>query len=134
MTIAELATRAGITSTAHESQIPFADYVSRKHGDIMTLVGGIIRQTPTNRFSSTTRLIMDFQLGHTFNQHHIFKKDNLQNMEQIKLTKYRDDYHRKGFAFAPVVSNSFGQLGKDLLRFIWLLANFAARNNPGISQ
>jgi hypothetical protein len=71
---------------------------------------------------------MDFELGHTYNRTHTIKEANLKNMEQVKLTKYKDQYNRLGFAFAPLVTNSFGQFGADLLRFLWLLANFAARN------
>jgi len=37
-------------------------------------------------------------------------------------------YHTQGHAFAPLVSNSSGQLGPEFLRFLWALADYAARN------
>ena len=46
---------------------------------------------------------------------------------------YRDQrslyYRDQGFAFAPLVSNSLGQVGPDFLRFLWGLADDAARNS-----
>ncbi len=37
-------------------------------------------------------------------------------------------YHEAGLAFAPLVSNSLGQLGPNFHRFLWGLADHAARN------
>ena len=49
-------------------------------------------------------------------------------METHKRSKYLEAYHDQGIAFAPLVCNSLGQLGPDFLRFLWSLANHAARN------
>ena len=56
----------------------------------------------------------------------------MKNPLQFQAAKYKEKYNRLGFAFAPLVANSFGQLGSDLLRFLWLLANFAARNKTPV--
>ena len=48
-------------------------------------------------------------------------------MEQLKRRKFQDHYHAKGFAFAPIVCNTWGEFGPDFLRFLWELADFAAR-------
>jgi hypothetical protein len=41
---------------------------------------------------------------------------------------YTPKYHEQGLAFAPLAANSFGQLGPEFLRFLWTLADHAARN------
>ena len=50
-------------------------------------------------------------------------------MEATKRNKYVSDYHAQGLAFAPLVSNSFGQFGPDLLRLLWRLADHAAHHH-----
>ena len=50
-------------------------------------------------------------------------------MERHKCAKYLSDYHAQGYAFAPLVCNSLGQLGPDFVRFLWRLADHAARNH-----
>ncbi len=41
---------------------------------------------------------------------------------------YTSKDHEQGLAFAPLAANTFGQLGSELLRFLWALADHAARN------
>jgi hypothetical protein len=60
---------------------------------------------------------MDFELGHTNTSSHQFKLQNISNMEHKKRSIYIAAYHDAGLAFAPLVSNSLGQLGQDLLCF-----------------
>ena len=73
---------------------------------------------------------MDFELGHTFTSSHQINSQNLANMEHGKRSKYLSAYHDAGLAFAPLVSNSLGQLGPNFprLRVLWGLADHAARN------
>ncbi len=49
-------------------------------------------------------------------------------MENQKRAKYHPDYHDQGLAFAPLVCNSLGQIGPDLQKFLWALADHAAEN------
>ena len=51
-------------------------------------------------------------------------------MERDKNNFYLSKYHEQGLAFAPLATNSFGQLGAEFLRFLlWALADHAARNH-----
>jgi hypothetical protein len=63
-------------------------------------------------------LVVDFELGHAYNPSNQFKPQTLANMEDYKRSKYLSAYHEVGFAFAPLVSKSLGQLGPDFLRFL----------------
>ena len=90
----------------------------------MTLTGGII---PTNfnlEFTPNSRLVKDVTIGHSFDQAHCFKTKTLQTMEESKRLKYAEHYRQQKVpvAFAPMVANSLGQCGPDLLQFIWNLA------------
>jgi hypothetical protein len=49
-------------------------------------------------------------------------------MEENKCWHYSQKYHEQGYAFAPFVANSFGQLGPEFLHFLWTLADHAACN------
>jgi hypothetical protein len=49
-------------------------------------------------------------------------------MERAKRARYTDLYRVRGFALAPLVTNSWGVLGPDVLRFLWAVADHAARN------
>ena len=49
-------------------------------------------------------------------------------MELQKRSNYLSAYHDAGLVFAHLVSYSLGQLGPDLLRFLWGLADHAACN------
>ena len=72
---------------------------------------------------------MDYELRHVYSSTHAFKPNNLLSMESAKRSLYRVSYRDQGFAFAPLVSNSLGQVGPDFLRFLWGLAEHAARNS-----
>ncbi len=76
---------------------------------------------------------MDVTIGHTYNMVHDLKPNNLRIMETTKRYKY--DYHflRQRLAFAPMVANTLGQCGPDLLQFLWNLADHHARLNLGFS-
>ncbi len=50
-------------------------------------------------------------------------------METEKWRKYSTGYSDKGYAFAPMVANSWGVCGPDLLRFLWAIADHAARHH-----
>ena len=127
--LAHIATAGGIPTTAIESQIPTVSDTSGKRGDLMTKVGGRIPLRCTPPFDRFTRLVLDVQLGHVFaTQGHVLKPQTLQSMERAKRVKYTDLYRARGFAFAPLVTNSWGVLGPDVLRFLWAVADHAARN------
>ena len=126
-TIAELATQQGISSTTRH--VPLANHHSLRKGDIVTCCGGLVHPDPDLNFGRTTQLVMDFELGHPYTSQHVFKPNNLRVMESTKRNKYVSDYHNQGLAFAPLVSNSFGQFGPDLLRLLWRLADHAAHHH-----
>ena len=68
--------------------------------------------------------LLDVQLGHIFaTQGHVLKPQTLQSMERAKRAKYTDLYRARGFAFAPLVTNSWGVLGPDVPRFLWAVAD-----------
>ncbi len=87
---------------------------------------------PRLNFGPSTLLVMDFKLGHTFTSSHQFKPRSLVAMEHHKRSKYLSAYHEAGLAFAPIVSNSLGQLGPDFLRFLRGLADHAAGNQAPV--
>ena len=95
----------------------------------MTRRGGRIPLRPSPPFDRFTRLVMDVKLGHVFaTDTHAPKPSSIRDMEQAKRGKYTDLYRDRGFAFAPLVINSWGVFGPDLLRFLWAIADHAARN------
>ena len=127
--LAQIATSGGISTTAIEAQIPCINSSSRQRGDMMTRGGGRVPLKPSPHFNRYTRLIMDVQLGHVFaTGNHVFKSSSIKDMETHKRGKYTDAYRAIGFAFAPLVANSWGVCGPDLLRFLWAVADHAARN------
>mgnify|MGYP003347746889 FL=1 len=126
-TIAELATQHGIPSTTRH--VPLANHHSHRKADIVTCCGGLVLPDQDLNFGRTTHLVMDFELGHPYTSQHVFKPNNLSTMEATKRNKYVSDYHAQGLAFAPLVSNSFGQFGPDLLRLLWRLADHAAHHH-----
>ena len=76
---------------------------------------------------------MDVKIGHTYeSRNHTPKPNTIKEMEQLKRRKFQDHYHAKGFAFAPIVCNTWGEFGPDFLRFLWALADFAARKYYGL--
>ena len=125
--LAHIASGGGIPTTAKQTEIPMADDDSHSRGDLMTLVGGRIPLKPSSEFSSSSLLIMDFTLRHVFTGEHVFKADVISEAEKAKRNKYADLYQQRGFAFAPLVVTSLGVCGPDLLRFLWAVADHAAR-------
>jgi hypothetical protein len=83
----------------------------------MTKVGGRIPLRCTPPFDRFTRLVLDVQLGHVFASATQGHKPFKQSMERAKRAKYTDLYRARGFAFAPLVTNSWGVLCPDVLRF-----------------
>ncbi len=41
-------------------------------------------------------------------------------MEDSKCLHYSQKYHEQGYAFAHLAANTFGQLGQEFLRFLWI--------------
>ena len=125
--LADLACQHGIPATT--KNVPCRASDSNSKGDIVTTRGGLVRSRPGSHFNSATLLVMDYELGHVYSSTHAFKPNNLLSMESAKRSLYRVSYRDQGFAFAPLVSNSLGQVGPDFLRFLWGLAEHAARNS-----
>ena len=133
--IASIATGGGVSTIAVERRIPYCESTSRKRGDMMTTVGGLIPLSRRRQFNKYTKLIMDVRLGHTFSTGgHTIKKNTIKIMEQSKRTKFGTLYREKGYAFAPMVANTWGNLGPDLLRLMWAVADHAARYHLAIPQ
>ena len=131
--LASIASGAGIQTSSQERYVPYRDDDSRKRADLITLVGGIVPPSTTKGFTRYTRLIMDVKIGHTYeSRNHTPKPNMIKEMEQLKRRKFQDHYHAKGFAFAPIVCNTWGEFGPDFLRFLWALADFAARKYYGL--
>ena len=63
---------------------------------------------------------------------HQYKANNLRTMEATKRRKYNNHYLRQRLAFAPMVANTLGQCGPDLLQFLWILADHHAQLNMGL--
>jgi hypothetical protein len=100
---------------------------------MMTLVGGAIPPNYQFDFTANTKLVMDVTIGHAFDLTHRFKARTLQVMESSKRRKYDIHYLRQRLAFAPMVANTLGQCGPDLLQFLWTLADHHAQLNLGFS-
>jgi hypothetical protein len=133
--LASIATGGGVSATAVERKIPYCKSGSRKRGDVMTTVGGLIPLSSRPQFNNYTTIIMDVRLGHTFSTaRHVIKKNTIKAMEQSKRKKFRTAYREKGYAFAPIVANTWGNLGPDLLRFLWAVADHAARYHLALPQ
>jgi len=135
MEIASIATGGGVSTIAVERRIPYCESTSRKRGDMMTTVGGLIPLSRRRQFNNYTKIVMDVMLGHTFStEGHAIKKNTIKNMERYKRKKFRNLYREKGYAFAPIVANTWGNLGPDLLRFLWATADHAARYHLALPQ
>jgi hypothetical protein len=135
--LTEIANECGIPTTCDESRLPYRDdgqiQITRKRADLMTLTGGVI---PTNfrvNFTPNNRLIMDVTIRHTFDLANRFKLKTLQSMEPSKRRKYARHYLRQSMAFAPMVANTLGQCGPDLVQFFWNLADHHTKLNLGFS-
>ena len=97
----------------------------------MTLVGCGIQPNITLNFGPNTRLIMDISLIHVYDSNHRFKISTIRDTKQRKRCKYADFYQRQGFAFAPMICNTLGECGPDMLHFLWNLADRSARHHFG---
>ena len=129
--ITSISNGSGVSSTCDETKLPFRDDTSRKRADLMTLVGCGIQPNATLNFGPNTRLIMDVSLVHVYDGNHKFKTSNIRDTEQRKRCKYADFYQRQGFAFAPMICNTLGECGPDMLHFLWNLADRSARHHFG---
>ena len=128
--LAAIATQAGIRTTGQERRVPYAEATSKKRGDMVTLQGGVVLTNAQKGFSErTTQLVMDIVLGHVYcSRDHRFKKGSISYLERLKRKEYQHLYRLLGLAFAGVVCNSLGQLGPELLRFLFICATHAARS------
>ena len=83
--LASIATGGGVPATAVERKIPFLDESTRRRGDLMTTVGGLIPFVGRPAYNRHTRLIMDVRLGHTFTTtNHVCKSKCIPMMEIFK--------------------------------------------------
>ena len=81
------------------------------------------------------RVVYFLGLCHVYtSRDHCFKKNTLKYWQRSKNRKYRSAYHRARFAFAPLVSNSFGQMEGDFLRFLFKCAHNAAWTSVGLGN
>ena len=118
-----MATSAGVHTTAVERDIPYANDTTKKRGDLLTKVGGQLPLDVSKFPGRRTRLAMDVRLGHTFaTANHKPKTKTISIMESEKNAKYREAYKAKGYVFAPLVCDTWGQMGQDLLRVLWCIA------------
>ena len=62
------------------------------------------------------------------------RKNTIKSMEQSKRAKFRTLYREKGYAFVPMVANTWGNLGPDLLRFLWAVADYATPYHLALPQ
>ena len=116
--LSNLASSAGLPSSALQSAVPVAEGDTFRRGDIVTSVAGLSARF--DRFSSQTLLLItDVTMVHNFSGDHVFKADTLTTAETLKNKLYQSDYNLLGMAFVPLVCNSFGQQGPDLLRYQW---------------
>ena len=99
----------------------------------MTVIGGATPPKYQFNFTVHTKVIMDVTIGHTFDLAHRFKARTLQVMESSKRRKYDLHCFRQRLAFAPMLANTLGQCGPDLLQFIWTLADHNAQLHLGFS-
>jgi len=125
--LSNLASNAGLKSSAMPSDVPVAEDDTLRRGDIVTVVAGISRGSSSQRFSSQTLLVTDVTLVHPFNAAHVFKPNSLSDAENHKNRSYRSAYNDKGMAFAPLACNTFGQQAPELLRYQWIIAEKAAQ-------
>ena len=146
--LATIASEAGIPTTALQRNIPFTydesdgptrpDQPKKRRGDVVTTVGGVLKPCPEQPWiNNFTRIILDVKLGHmyesaTASHPRKLKRTAISTMETSKRTKYQQAYRDKGLAFAPAVCNTWGEMGPDLLRFLWAVAEFSARHQVGL--
>jgi len=136
--LAEQATNHGISTTAELRRVPLARQDTSQRGDMVTLASGVLCKRdhldPNRSFGHSARLVMDFTLGHTYSSYHVLKEHTLETLQDEKVAFYKQKYNDLGWAFAPLVANSFGQFGPELLRFLWALSDHAARSRVPVPQ
>ena len=114
--LSNVASKAGLSSSALQSAVPVAEEDTFSQGDIVTSVAGISTRSATYRFSSQTLLITDVTMVHNIFGDHVFKADSLTTAETLKNHLYQSDYKQLGMAFAPLVCNLLanrGQISSD---------------------
>ena len=128
-------------TNGHESDGPARpDQPKRRRGDIYTTTGGLLRNNPSQPWiTNNTKVILDVKLGHTYSSATAthprkLKEHVLADMESLKRSKYQSPYRDKEYAFAGAVCNTWGECGPELLRFLWVVAEFSARNQTGTSS
>ena len=124
--LSNLAARAGLASSALQSDVPVAEEDTYRRGDIVTSVAGL-SSSSTYRFSSQTQLITDVTISHPYTRRHDFKPNSLWDAEALKNRLYFSSYQTRGMAFAPLACNSFGQQAPEMLRYQWIVADRAAQ-------
>ena len=135
--IASLGTEAGVPCTADERKIPSLGNTNSK-GDVMTLIGGVIPCSPNHPVTPGTRLIMDVTLWPCLrNFRALSQAQQPQGRGKQKTNQVRGRLsptaRRLGYAFAPLACTSLGQCGSDLLCWLWILADRAARLQSGLN-
>ena len=108
--LSNVASKAGLSSSALQSAVPVAEEDTFSQGDIVTSVAGISTR------SATYRLITDVTMVHNIFGDHVFKADSLTTAETLKNHLYQSDYKQLGMAFAPLVCNLLanrGQISSD---------------------
>jgi hypothetical protein len=124
--IAMMATSHGMSTSASLRLVPLADPDTMGRSDLVVSSSGLLSAHPNH--PTSTKLILDFVLGHTYTRKHVLKRGTLATMEDSKCRHYSPKYHDQGYAFAPLAANTFGQLGHEFLRFLWTLVDHAARH------
>jgi len=150
--IASLVSETGITMTADEWKVPYTYTAAvgpprpgqpkKRRGDLMTTRSGLLRPNPGPSkpwITVLAHVILDLCLGHTYvtataAHPRKAKKSIIATMEAIKRNKYQSAYRDQGHVFAGAVCNSWGELGPELLRFLWVVAEYSARSQVGIQD
>jgi len=148
--IASLVSETGITMTADEWKVPYTYTAAvghprpgqpkKRRGDLMTTKSGLLRPNPGQPWiTALAHVILDVCLGHTYvtataAHPRKAKKSIIATMEAIKRNKYQSAYRDQGHVFAGAVCNSWGELGPELLRFLWVVAEYSARSQVGIQD
>jgi hypothetical protein len=89
--LTKIANKCGIPTTCTESHLPCRDegldQQSRKRADIMTLINCGIAPNPHLSFTSTTRLVINVTMGHSYTTAHHFKPNAIQTMKSTKMSQ-----------------------------------------------
>ena len=126
--LSNLAARAGLASSALQSDVPVAEEDTYRQGEMVTSVTGLrVSSSFTYRFFSQAQLITDVMITHPYTRTHAFKPNSLRDVEALKNRLYFSSYQTRGMAFAPLACNSFGQQAPEMLRYQWIVADRAAQ-------